>query len=131
MDFKVAHNFSDIAGSAGGIKNFFGLDNSTDVRIGFDIGLTNRLNLNVAHAKGDGHRLRPDSANSPHPQNLAANLYEITLKYQLLRQLENDPSHPVAVSIFCSNCHFYRNGSKVDNVDIRTHPEILKILVIA
>src|SRR5260221_10201240 len=45
MDFKVTHDFSDIAGRDGGIKNFFGLDNSTDVRIGFDIWVTRRLNL--------------------------------------------------------------------------------------
>jgi hypothetical protein len=29
--------------------------------------------------------------------------YEIALKYQLMRQQENDPSHPVAVSLFFSN----------------------------
>jgi hypothetical protein len=102
MDFKVTHNFDDIAGKRGGIKNFFGLDNSTDVRIGFHIGLTDRLNLNVAHAKGDLYSLRDDNSGSTKPPkgNLAFKLYEIALKYQLLRQKENDPGHPVAVTIF-------------------------------
>src|ERR1700733_8753562 len=62
MDFKVTHNFGDIAGKTGGIKNFFGLDASSDVRIGFHIGLTDRLNINIAHAKGDEQIFRGDSA---------------------------------------------------------------------
>ena len=28
MDFNVSHNFGDLAGSNGGIKRFFGLDNA-------------------------------------------------------------------------------------------------------
>src|SRR4051812_45708314 len=40
MDFKVDHRFGDIAGNNGGIRQFFGLDNSTDIRIGFDYGVT-------------------------------------------------------------------------------------------
>jgi Membrane bound beta barrel domain (DUF5777) len=99
MDFKVTHNFGDIAGHEGGIKKFFGFDNSSDVRIGFDIGLTNRLTLSVAHAKGDDFGIRRDTLNGP-GISFANRLYEISLKYQLLRQLENDPSHPIAVSIF-------------------------------
>src|SRR5215470_19689356 len=35
MEFRVIHNFEDIAGENGGLKYFYGLDNSTDVRIGF------------------------------------------------------------------------------------------------
>ncbi|HKB42778.1 MAG TPA: DUF5777 family beta-barrel protein [Chitinophagaceae bacterium] len=99
MDFKVTHNFSDVAGHEGGVKNFFGLDNTTDVRIGFDIGLTNRLDISFSHSKGDEHRLRPDTLNNSSPsENLPGKLYEIALKYQLLQQLENDASHPFAVS---------------------------------
>jgi len=93
MQFVVTHYFDDIAGSNGGLKNFFGLDNSTDVRIGFNVGLTDRLDVSVARAKS-GH---------PRPQLRMEKNYEIALKYQLMRQLENDPSHPLAVSFFFSN----------------------------
>lgn len=93
MDFKVTHNFGDVAGSAGGLKNFFGLDNSTDVRIGFHIGITDRLTLSAARAKGGG-AVRKTQV----PQ-----LYELGIKYELLKQLENDPSHPLSLSIFASN----------------------------
>lgn len=99
MDFRVTHDFSDIAGHEGGIKNFFGLDNTTDVRIGFDIGLSNRLNLILSHAKGDEERLRGDS--SPAKRDaLLTKLFEIGLKYQLLSQLENDPGHPISLTLF-------------------------------
>ncbi|HEX7844521.1 MAG TPA: DUF5777 family beta-barrel protein [Chitinophagaceae bacterium] len=93
MQFVVTHYFDDIAGSNGGLKNFFGLDNSMDVKIGFNIGLTDRLDFTIARAKS-GH---------PRPQLRMEKIYELALKYQLLRQLENDPSHPFALSFFFSN----------------------------
>src|SRR5215204_4606437 len=52
LEFNVAHNFGDIGGDNGGIKRFFGLDNSTDVRIGFQLGLSDKLNLVAARTKG-------------------------------------------------------------------------------
>lgn len=88
MAFKVSHNFGDIAGNAGGIKNFFGLDNSTDVRIGFQIGLRNNLDVIIARAKGAGLQQRS---------------FEFGLKYKMLDQIENDPSHPVAVALFANS----------------------------
>src|SRR6188768_2770805 len=30
LEFNVAHNFGDISGDAGGINNFYGLDNASD-----------------------------------------------------------------------------------------------------
>jgi len=101
MDFKVTHNFGDIAGKEGGHKRFFGLDGSTDIRIGFHLGLTDRLNLSVARTKGDEQSLRKDTLNSLAPTEfLARKFFEIGLKYQLLQQLENDPAHPVSLTIF-------------------------------
>jgi Membrane bound beta barrel domain (DUF5777) len=93
LDFNVMHNFGDIAGRDGGTKTFFGLDAVADARIGFHLGLTDRLNLNLARAAGGGTEgiLR------------VIQLYEIALKYQLLRQFENDPTHPLAVTIFFNN----------------------------
>ena len=112
MDFKVTHNFDDIVGNRfsknlyrGGIKSFWGLDNSTDIRIGFHIGLTDRLDLSIARSKGDEYGLRTDTvpvqtSNPPPIEFLAGKLVEIGLKYQLLRQLENDPTHPISVAFF-------------------------------
>lgn len=88
MAFKVSHNFGDIAGSAGGIKNFFGLDNSTDVRIGFQIGLAKNFDAIIARAKGAGPQQR---------------LFELGLKYRVMEQIENDPFHPVAIAFFANS----------------------------
>lgn len=71
LEFKVTHNFGDLAGDNGGIKNFFGLDNATDIRIGFQYGLSKHINLVAARAKGAGGLQQ---------------LYEIGLKYRLLQQ---------------------------------------------
>ncbi|MGM9474774.1 DUF5777 family beta-barrel protein [Pedobacter sp. GSP4] len=86
MDFRVDHRFGDIAGSGGGIKNFFGLDQSTDIRIGFDYGISDKLSVGIARAKGSG---------------TVTQLYEGNLKYRLLEQTA-DEKIPVAITLFGS-----------------------------
>lgn len=87
LDFKVDHRFGDIAGGNGGLKSFFGLDNSTDVRIGFEYGLSDRLSIGLARAKGATE---------------VQQLYEGSIKYRLLEQTTDDYI-PVAVTLFGSN----------------------------
>ena len=87
MEFNVAHSFSDIAGDAGGIKNFFGFDNSTDIRIGFQTGLSDKLNLITARAKGMN----------------VTNQWELGFKYQFLKQMDGDAKHPVSLTVFVNN----------------------------
>jgi hypothetical protein len=86
LDFKVDHRFGDIAGSAGGSKNFFGLDNSSDIRIGLDYGLLDNLTIGIARAKG-ATEIRQ--------------LYEANLKYRFLDQ-SVDNSIPVSIAFFGS-----------------------------
>jgi len=89
MDFSIDHYFGDIAGDHGGPKRgFFGLDAIQDVRIGFQIGLSDRLNIIFARAKGSGH---------------VTNQYEWGLKYQALRQKDNDPTHPLSLTFFAND----------------------------
>jgi hypothetical protein len=87
FDFKVDHRFGDIAGSNGGIKQFFGLDNSTDIRIGFEYGLSDRFTIGLARAKG---------------ATAVQQLYEGSLKFRLLEQTKDDHM-PFAVTLFGSN----------------------------
>ena len=54
MDFRVAHRFGDIAGEAGGWKTLYGLENASDVTIGFDYGLTDDWMIGINRAKGAG-----------------------------------------------------------------------------
>ena len=71
MEFSIDHYFGDLAGDNGGPKHgFFGLDAIKDVRIGFQIGLSDRLNILIARAKGSG---------------FVTNQYELGLKYQALK----------------------------------------------
>lgn len=84
LEFKVAHNFGDIAGTNGGIKRFFGLDNASDIRLGFQYGLTDNLNIIAARAKGAG---------------LVQQLYELGIKHQFMKQQEA-PGKPVSVTAF-------------------------------
>lgn len=86
LDFRVDHRFGDIAGSAGGVKNFFGLDNSSDIRIGFDYGVLDNLNIGIARAKG-ATEIRQ--------------LYEGNIKYRFLEQT-TDNSIPVSIAFFGS-----------------------------
>ncbi len=100
MEFNVAHNFGDVAGDAGGIKNFFGLDNASDIRIGFQTGLTDKLNLITARAKG---------------ALFVRNLWELGFKYQFLEQLDNDPKNPIALTLFVNNVFASQKRSPLPN----------------
>lgn len=87
LDFKVDHRFGDIAGSNGGLRQFFGLDNSTDIRIGFEYGISDRLTAGFARAKG---------------ATTVQQLYEGSLKFRLLEQTV-DENIPLAVTLFGSS----------------------------
>jgi hypothetical protein len=86
LDFRVDHRFGDIAGTAGGAKNFFGLDDATDIRIGFDYGISDKLNVGIARAKG---------------ATTLRQLYETNVKYRFIEQTANNRT-PVSVAFFGS-----------------------------
>jgi len=88
LEFNVAHNFGDIAGDDGGISEFYGLDNASDVRIGFQLGLSDKMNLVLSRTRGAG---------------VVKQMWEVGLKYQLLKQKDNDPSHPFSLTIFAND----------------------------
>jgi hypothetical protein len=86
MEFKVIHNFYDIGSSRGGIHNFFGLDNAADVKIVFQVGLTNKLNIVAGRTRGDQF------------QNVTE-LWELGLKYKWLQQMA-DSRHPISLTSY-------------------------------
>lgn len=102
MEFKVTHNFGDIAGDFGGVKNFFGLDNNVDVRIAFQTGIGKKLDLTFARSKGASKQQR---------------LWEMGLKYQLMQQMENDPSHPLSVALYANAVVASNTTSATPNQD--------------
>ncbi|AWO02299.1 hypothetical protein DLD77_09300 [Chitinophaga alhagiae] len=84
LDFRVAHRFGDMGGADGGSATFFGIDNSTDIRIAFEYGITDRLTAGVSRAKGSGH---------------FSQLYEVLGKFKLLQQTM-DNRVPLAITLF-------------------------------
>src|SRR4051812_2386073 len=79
LNFLVIHRFGDIGGGNGGGKTLWGLDNSSDIYIGFEYGLTDNLNIDFGRSKFE-------------------QLLELGLKYNILHQT-TDNSVPVAVTL--------------------------------
>lgn len=81
LDFRVAHRFGAMGKNSGGNRhNLFGLDESSDIRIAFEYGITEKFTVGVAHHKVEEN-------------------YELLGKYRLLEQT-NDNHIPVAVTLF-------------------------------
>ncbi|MEJ7779909.1 MAG: DUF5777 family beta-barrel protein [Daejeonella sp.] len=79
LDFKVIHRFGDIGGADGGSETLYGFDNSSDIYIGFEYGISDRLNIGFGRSKFE-------------------QLLDLQLKYALLQQKEKDGS-PVSLSL--------------------------------
>jgi len=87
LEFKVVHNFGDIAGSNGGVKTFYGMDAIADVKIAFQAGLSNKLNVFVSRTRGAGNVVQ---------------MLETGLKYQFLKQMDNDSKNPISLTLFAN-----------------------------
>lgn len=85
LEFKISHNFDDAGGKIGGFKNFFGIDNAQDIRIGFQYGLSKHINLVAARYRGSVFLNR---------------IYELGMKWLILQQAENDPKRPVSLAVY-------------------------------
>ena len=51
FDFRITHRFGNIATSES-YRTLFGLDNSSDIRIGFEYGISDKFMLGVGRSKG-------------------------------------------------------------------------------
>ena len=78
LDFRVTHRFGNVAG-AGSANTFFGLDEATNIRIGFDYGITDRFTIGGGRSKINA-------------------LLDGFAKYRLLRQT-TDNKMPVSVTV--------------------------------
>src|SRR5947207_1946921 len=80
LDFRVGHLFGNIGKkSGGGIHNFYGIDQSADIRVAFHYGLTDRLMVGVSHVKRNEN-------------------FEGLVKYRALEQ-QSDESLPFALTL--------------------------------
>jgi hypothetical protein len=78
LDFRVAHRFGN-AGDPGAEHTLFGLDNSSDIRIAFEYGITSNLMAGVSRSK-------------------YAELYEGFVKYRVLQQTTNNKT-PLSIAL--------------------------------
>lgn len=79
LNFLVIHRFGDIAGANGGAKTLYGLDNSSDIYIGFEYGVSDNFNIDFGRSKYE-------------------QLIDLGVKYYLLHQTTDDKA-PVALTL--------------------------------
>jgi hypothetical protein len=53
LAFIITHHFGDIGGKFGGSHTLYGLDVATDLYIGFDYGITDKLTIGIGRSKND------------------------------------------------------------------------------
>lgn len=58
LEFRVEHRFGDIAGDEGGVQSWFGFDNSADIRLAFEYGVTDKFMVGLGRSKGTGEPYR-------------------------------------------------------------------------
>lgn len=54
LDFRITHRFSNIieqTNGSGGVHQFYGFDNASDIRFSFDYGVTDKLQLGIGRSK--------------------------------------------------------------------------------
>jgi hypothetical protein len=106
LEFRVEHKFGDVAGTNGGVSTFFGLDNSADIRIAFEYGISDRLMIGLGRSKGYG----------PY-----RGLLDGFVKYQVLRQTE-DNKVPLSMSVLASSTLVYTKALS-DPTLVANYPE--------
>jgi hypothetical protein len=97
LDVIICHRFGDAGGHNGGFKTFYGTDNSTDIKMAFDYGITNRLAVGISRSKG---------------ATAIRQLLETNLKYKLLQQTERSRI-PLGITLF-GNAVVTTMGSNVN-----------------
>lgn len=106
LEFRVEHRFGDIAGDEGGAQTLFGLDNSADIRIAFEYGVTDNLMIGLGRSKGTGNPYR--------------SLIDGFAKYRILEQ--NSKGTPVSLAMMGMGTFSYMKASE-DESQVAHFPE--------
>jgi hypothetical protein len=107
LEFRVEHRFGDIAGDQGGAQTMFGLDNSADIRIALEYGVTDALMIGFGRSKGSGEPYR--------------SLLDGFAKYRILRQSESN-GVPLSLSALTTSSFTYMEASE-DLTLVSSFPE--------
>lgn len=95
LEFRIEHRFGDLAGSNGGVQNWFGFDNAADIRFAFEYGLTDNLMIGIGRSKGTGAPYR--------------SLIDGFVKYRLLKQQKQ--GMPISVTLLGTSSLTYMKAS--------------------
>lgn len=107
LEFIVAHKFGDAAGATGGLQNFYGFDNLADVRIAFEYGILDKLDIGVGRNKGVG---------------LITGVMDGYAKYQILQQ--KTVGMPVNL-VFVSSLILPYKAATADSSSITSYPSFV------
>lgn len=103
LEFRVEHRFGDIAGANGGTQTFFGFDNSADIRLAFEYGITDDLMIGFGRSKG---------TNAPY-----RSLLDGFVKWKFIQQRE--AGMPVSMAVLGTATFTYMTAS--DDITNLTH----------
>jgi len=106
MEFRVEHRFGDIAGDAGGVQTMFGFDNSSDIRIALEYGVTPDLMLGFGRSKGTGVPYK--------------SLLDGFVKYKIIAQKKM--GSPVTLSALTTSSFSYMKASS-DSSQVNAFPK--------
>lgn len=106
LEFRVEHRFGDIAGTEGGAQTLFGLDNSADIRIAFEYGITDKAMIGLGRSKGTGNPYK--------------SLIDGFGKYRILEQ--NTKGTPVSLSLMGMGTFSYMKATE-DESQVAHFPE--------
>lgn len=95
LEFRVEHRFGDLAGSNGGVQTWYGLDNSSDIRLAFEYGITDKLMVGLGRSKGNGNPYK--------------SLVDGFAKYRILHQEKG--KMPLSLSVLGTTSYSYQKAS--------------------
>lgn len=106
LEFRVEHRFGDIGGDEGGVQTLYGLDQSADIRIAFEYGITDDLMVGFGRSKGTGAPYR--------------SLLDGFAKYKVVHQKKN--GSPISIAASASGFYTYMKASE-DLADVSHFPQ--------
>jgi hypothetical protein len=110
LEFRVSHKFGDIGGDAGGLNNFYGFDNLADVRIAFEYGILDDLDIGIGRNKGVG---------------LISGVIDGYAKYRILQQ--QTTGMPINL-VFVSSLALPYKAAVSDSTSVASYPTFLNRL---
>jgi hypothetical protein len=100
LEFRVEHRFGDIAGTNGGVQTLFGLDNSSDIRIAFEYGVTDNVMVGIGRSKGTG--------------NPYTSLIDCFAKYRIFQQEKK--GMPISMALIGTSSMSYAKASSDESM---------------